>query len=206
MIKWFLSLPDVATGWRVCSNWIQTMCLPSHTSIYSKLILFTDSKHVLHFLDSLSKLQIQSNRLVTMSASLHIQTRLHYLIIQVLNIRVCFMAVWYTSLTFVHDNFEYGLAIITEYFSQLDLDKTTSFVKVQTRSDASIIDGVFHQELHWPVGWPLTGTCTFPRWSACPLPSSSWLASYLSYEASWKMVLKWQEKKKVTGQIRNYLS
>ena len=107
--------------------------LHSYIPIYSKLILFTDSKHVLHFLDSLSKLQIQSKRLVMMSVSLRTETGLHCLTIQVLNTRVCFIDIWYTSLTSVHYNLEDGLAIMTESFSALYLDYITSFVKVQTR-------------------------------------------------------------------------
>ena len=38
-------------------------------------------------------------------------------------------------LFFVHYNLEHGLAIVTESFGPLNLDYTTSFVKVQTRSD-----------------------------------------------------------------------
>ena len=106
-------------------------CLLSNISIYSKLILATDSKHVLHFFDSLSKLQIQSKRLVTMSASLHTQTGLQCLTIQVLNTKVCFIDILCTSLTSVYYNLEHMLAIVT------DLDYTTSLVKVWIRSDAT---------------------------------------------------------------------
>ena len=70
-----------------------------------------------------------------MSASLHTQTWLHNLTIQVLNIIVWYLDIWYTSLTFVHYNLEYGLAIVTESFSSLNLYHTTSFVKVWIRSD-----------------------------------------------------------------------
>ena len=73
----------------------------------------------------------QSKRLVTTLASLHTQTALHCLTIQVLNTRVCFIDIWYTSLTSVHYNLEYALAIVTKSFSPLDLEYTTSFVKVQ---------------------------------------------------------------------------
>ena len=84
--------------------------------IYSNLILLTDSKHELHSIDSLSKLQIQSERLVMMSVSLCTQTGLCYLTIQVLNTRVCFIDIWYTSLTSVHYNLEHGLVSVTESF------------------------------------------------------------------------------------------
>ena len=76
---------------------------------------------MLHSIDSLSKLH--SKRPVTISASLHTQTGLHCSTIQVLNTRD-------TSLTLVHYNLEHGLAIITESFSPLNLNHTTSFVKV----------------------------------------------------------------------------
>ena len=39
--------------------------------------------------------------------------------IQVLNIRVCFLNIWDTSLTSVHSNLEHGLAILTESFRPL---------------------------------------------------------------------------------------
>ena len=39
------------------------------------------------------------------------------LTIQVLNIRVWFLNIWYTSLTSIHSNLEHGLAILTESFS-----------------------------------------------------------------------------------------
>ena len=63
--------------------------------------------------------QIQSKRPVTTSASLHTQTGLHCLAIQVLNTRVCFIIIWYTSLTSVHYNLGHGLAIVTESFTVL---------------------------------------------------------------------------------------
>ena len=69
-------------------------------------------------------------RLVMMSASLCTQSGLHCLTIQVLNIRVCFIDIWYTSLTSIQYNLEHVLAIITESFSPLNLDHTTSFVKI----------------------------------------------------------------------------
>ena len=71
---------------------------------------------------------------VTISVSLHTQTGLCHLIIQGLNIRVYFIDIWYTSLTSVHYNLEHGLVIVTESFNLLNLDYTTSFVKVQIRS------------------------------------------------------------------------
>ena len=102
----------------------------------SNLILFNDSEYMYHVsIDSLSKLQLQSKRLVTMSASLCTQTGLHCLIIQVLNTRVYFIDIWCASLTSVHYNLEHGLATLTESFSPLNLNYTTSLVKVQTRSD-----------------------------------------------------------------------
>ena len=68
------------------------------------------------------QLQIQSKRLVTMSVSLCTQTGLHHLTVQVLNTRICFLDIWYSSLTSVHYNLEHGIAIITESFSPLNLD------------------------------------------------------------------------------------
>ena len=53
--------------------WIQQV-FAHIESFYSNLILFTNSRYELHFIDSLYKLQILSKRLVTMSASLHSQT------------------------------------------------------------------------------------------------------------------------------------
>ena len=40
-----------------CYKSMSTTCLHSHISIYSKLILFNDSKYVSHSIDSLSELQ-----------------------------------------------------------------------------------------------------------------------------------------------------
>ena len=40
-------------------------------------------------------------------------------------------------MTSVQNNLEHGLAIVTESFSSLNLNYTTSLVKVQTRSDAT---------------------------------------------------------------------
>ena len=107
----------------------------THTSIYSNLILFNDSKYISHSIDPLSKLQCK--RLVTTWVSLHTQTRLHCLNIQVLNTRVCFIDIWYTPLTSVHYNLEHGLATLTESFSPLSLNYTTPLVKVWIRSDST---------------------------------------------------------------------
>ena len=78
-----------------------------------------------------------SQRLVMMSASLHTQTGLHCLTIQVLNTRVCFIDIWYTSLTSVHYNLEHGLVIVTGNFSPLNLNYTISFLKVWIRIDVT---------------------------------------------------------------------
>ena len=59
----------------------------------------------------------------------------HCLIIQVPNTRVCFKDIWYISLTSVHYNLEHEL--VTESFSPLNLDHTTSFLKVWTRSEVT---------------------------------------------------------------------
>ena len=48
-----------------------------------------------------------------MSVSLHTQTGLHNLTSQILNTRVHFIDIWYTSLTSVHYNLEHGLATVT---------------------------------------------------------------------------------------------
>ena len=61
----------------------------THTSIYSNLILFYDSKYVTHSIESLHKLQ--GKRLVTMSVSLHTQTGSPFLTGHVLNTRTCFL-------------------------------------------------------------------------------------------------------------------
>ena len=96
---------------------MSTNCFHSHISIYPILILFTNSKHVLYSLDPFSKLWIQSKRLVTISVSLCTQTGSHYLTIQVLNTIVCFIVVWYSSVTSVHNNLEHGLVIVTYLIS-----------------------------------------------------------------------------------------
>ena len=70
-----------------------------------------------------------------MSASLHPQTGLRHLTIQVLNTRVWFLDIWYTPVTSIDYNLEHGVAIITESFRPSNLNYTTSFVKVQIRSD-----------------------------------------------------------------------
>ena len=75
-------------------------------SIYSTLILFNDSKYISHSIDSMHKLQ--SIKLLTMSVSLHTETGLHCLTIQVLNTRVCFIVL------LTDGNI---MAILTESFS-----------------------------------------------------------------------------------------
>ena len=70
-----------------------------------------------------------------MSASLHTQTVLPNLTSQISNTQVWFLELWYTSFTSVHYNLEYGLVIVTESFSPVNLDHTTSFLKVWIRSD-----------------------------------------------------------------------
>ena len=95
----------------------------------------------------------RAKRLVMMSVSLCTQTGLHYLTIPVQKTRVCFIDIWYTSLTSVHYNLMYGLAIVTESFSPLDLDYTTSLVKVQIRSymtSNTILDSVY---LPYTLNW-----------------------------------------------------
>ena len=129
-----------------CYKSMSTTCLHSYISIYSNLILFADSKHVLHFLDTMFKLQIQSKRLVTTSVSLCTQTGLHCLTIQVLNIRVCFMDFWYSSLTSEHINLEHGLAIVTKSFSPLDLDYTIPHISTYRLSNYIVIMAYFHQQ------------------------------------------------------------
>ena len=99
----------------------------------SKQLVYT---HTLPFIPNwlwINILQIQS-RLVTMSASLCTQTGYPNPTIQILNIRVYFIDIWCTSLTSVQYNLEHGLAIITESFSPVNMDHTTSFVKIWIRS------------------------------------------------------------------------
>ena len=89
-------------------------------SFCSSLILFNDSNdYKICITFNLLFVWITEQRLVMMSVSLCTQTRLHCLIIQALNIRVCFPNIWYTSVTFVHSNLGNGLAILTESFSPL---------------------------------------------------------------------------------------
>ena len=85
---------------------------------------------MLQVLDSLY--EITEQRLVTFrsTVSLHSQTGLHCLTIQVLNTRVCFIDIKYTSLASVHNNLEYGLVPIMESISPLNLNYTTFLVKV----------------------------------------------------------------------------
>ena len=78
--------------------------------------------------DYLTHVQITEQTLVTILVSLCTKT------IQVLNTRVFFIDTWCSSLTSVHYNLEHGLAILTENFSPLNLNYTTSLVKVGIRS------------------------------------------------------------------------
>ena len=97
-----------------------TTCLHFHTFIYSKYDVvkrFPITSITLNY--SLSNLILSSQRLVTMSVSLRTQTVLHCLILQVLNIRVCFQMLDTMPFTSVHSNLEHGLAILTESFSPL---------------------------------------------------------------------------------------
>ena len=95
-------------------------------------LYFLRSKHIIC---TWLQVLITEPRLVTMSTSLCTQTGLHNLTIQVLNTRVWYLDIWYTSLTSVHYILEHGLPIVTESFSTLNLIYTTTFVKVQIRSD-----------------------------------------------------------------------
>ena len=74
-------------------------------------------------------------RLVTMSVSLYTQTGWPNLTIQVLNTKVWFLNIWYTSLTSVYGNLEHALAILTESFSPLKSEYTASLVEIQIRSN-----------------------------------------------------------------------
>ena len=73
--------------------------------------------HVSHF--CWLNAPFMNTTLVMMSVHLCTQTGLHCLIIQVLNTRVWFLNIRYTSLNFVHSNLEHVLAILTESFSPL---------------------------------------------------------------------------------------
>ena len=97
-------------------------CLHSYISIYSQLIL------VVHIADI-------EQRLVTMSESLYIQTGLLNLTTQIPDTRVWFLDLWYTSFAYVHYALEHGLASITDSFNPLNMNYTTSLVKVWIRSD-----------------------------------------------------------------------
>ena len=89
-------------------------CLHSHISIYSKYDIFKWFQVCVshfHWLNT----QFMNTRLVMMSVSLCTQTGLHCLIIQVLNTRVWFLNIWYTSFASVHSNLEHWLVILTEF-------------------------------------------------------------------------------------------
>ena len=75
--------------------------------------------------------QFMNTRLVMMSVSLRTQTGLHCLITQVLNTRVWFQNIRYTS---VHSNLEHGLAILQRALVHSNLNYTTSLVEIQSRS------------------------------------------------------------------------
>ena len=86
-----------------------------------------------------------------MSVSLCNKTGLHCLIIQVLNTRVWFLNIWYTSLTSVHSNLEHELAILTESFSPLQSELhnlPSSLIEVQIRSDVTSYAIPFCH-MHW---------------------------------------------------------
>ena len=85
-----------------------------------------------------------------MSVSLHTQTGLHCLIIQVINIRVWFLNIWNTSLTSVHSNLEHGLAILTESFSPLKICITQPMLlksKSEVMQQAMLFLFVMHTKL-----------------------------------------------------------
>ena len=105
-----------------CDWLMSTTCLHSYISIYSQLTL---DIHVAN----------KEQRLVTMSTSLHTQTGLPNLTSEILNTRAWFLDLWYTSFTSVHYNLEYGLAIIAESFSLLNLNHTNYLFKFQISSD-----------------------------------------------------------------------
>ena len=101
----------------VVVDWSKSMtCLHFHILISSK---YDIPKYILCFRWLYA--QFMNTRLVMMSVSLHTQTVLHCLIIQVLYTRVWFLNVQHTSLISVHTNLEHGLAILTESFSPLKL-------------------------------------------------------------------------------------
>ena len=112
---------------------VTVVALTTYWSYLGSTICLHSYIHLFTIDSSVHKLQ--SQRLVTMSASLRTQTGLPNLTIQVLSTRVCFINIWCTSLNSVHYNLEHGLAIINESVSPLNLNYTASVVKVQIRSD-----------------------------------------------------------------------
>ena len=82
--------------------------------------------------------QITEQRPLTMSVSLHTQTGLHWVTIQVLNTRVWFLDIWYISLTSVHYTLEHRLAIVIDglvysiWITQPPLSKSNLEVMQQT--------------------------------------------------------------------------
>ena len=115
------------------------------------MLYFLIPKQILHSINSLYN--SQSKRLVTMSVSLCTPTESPFLTFQVLNTSVCFIDNWCTSVTSVHNNLEYGLAIVTESFSPVNLDYTTSFVQVSTRSDMTDYAIPNHVYLPCTLSW-----------------------------------------------------
>ena len=100
-------------GINECQQLVYTFILP----FIPNMILFSDSNDTtVSITFPLTYAQLMNTRLVTMSASLHTQTGLHCLTIQVLHTWVWFLNASFTS---VHSNLEYGLALLTESFSPL---------------------------------------------------------------------------------------
>ena len=112
-------------------------CVNTHASIYSRLMLFNDSKYMYQIWMTLVLITNSEPRPVTMSVSLHTKTGLCHLTFQVLNIRVSFLKILYTSFTSVHSNLVHGLAILQRALVHSNLNYTTSLVEVQSRSDAA---------------------------------------------------------------------
>ena len=138
-----------------------------------------------------------------MSASLCTQTRFNCLTIQVLNTRACFIDIWYTFLTFVQYILEYGLAIVIESFSPLNLDYTTSFVKVWTRSDMishAIPDTVYLPctlnwfELVW-TGHSQLSRCWWFKVDADVMHWAQGLESPMVTQKFWDLIKFWLKSK-----------
>ena len=123
----------------------------TNTPIYSRLILFANSKHVLHFLDSLYNYSVKSDNNVSKFTHSNWITLSYY---SSPKHKILIPSSQYTYSTPVHYNLEHGLEIITESFSPLNLNYTTSLVKVWIRSDTTshtIPDAVYLPcVLNWP--------------------------------------------------------